>query len=1079
MISLRVSVPKDMRGSSLLKAHQWAKSNLARSNPDAGAQDYTIQSVGGTPLTLSDLTNDSYDEVLLIGSVKSNPSSRHLPKTTNYPATYPDYNYPSYTRRPTRVGNRVPELLAEDIEPAMVERLVAQRGYFGGLNLIVKLQNTSSRAEDYTSPKFAALLQNMANAESRVKSNPGKVLYTSLNNTNGGILNAGEATRAFFSQMGLGKVGSQSSMKIKNWARETRKYGLDDTLAFKNFMNEVLEPFLVVRSANLGLLRAIRLPENSEYLLEKINKKGNKYAVFEDTPIYKKLMTYLPVKAEDFYEGIDYAIVAHPYFAYSELAEVMTDKKLLDKILAVLEAAPQSFMKQGTARSDLKVRSNLRSSLSRLLKVGDQYLYDAMQQGQLKVLQESKGDNNQNLEIDALREMFSTDIANPDNFIKQLPAKSNKILLVNGLAGFPTTPPPYWPRPIAYSVMDVIAENLQKILLSVEEGGMKEALNTSLAQTLGIAPQRGLDKSKFDDAVEIKYIGNSGDPVDLKTDKFSLFHAYHYIGNKDVDALIKSNTPADIESFSSEVSSTNRSDPDNVANHEVYAKIIFSLGEAELTRQYRKSFKPEVETELMKLTEKVVPLMTLFAGVEDYSQNKYKYTVNEGERVLILELLRRSLEDLNKKSGTTNTAFAATPLVDNAELKRIVKEICEGTEAEELEVMSFLQFKDSYDKLKAVVQRTSSMSASDRSEIQIVIDRILANASPLYSEHINDTGPIKTSTTPDPNIRLSDEGRRHLLSLNQIANNGDLGLPYLNDEIREAMITPGFSLSLNDVKVKIQGLEKAYIDRIMDIFADVNDVTLGYGRRLEALGNPPFTFLTDNSTLRGNDLERRARRLNEYYIELEDDFHELELKLTVLEAKLDTEIQAQADRINIIPPTRDEDNNYLTTASTRDLKETQNMEQLRRATENIRNSIVQVLRISPNVNALNTAQAAADPDRVLTNTDNFILKNGKFWPTGYYEIIKTTLEAYQALAPIQRDINNIYDQFNMPDNIIEDAEDMVNNIQGLLDKMDVPDAGALSAASRIGSGVRSGKERGAQTVTNTANRVKRALDILR
>ena len=63
----------------------------------------------------------------------------------------------------------------------------------------------------------------------------------------------------------------------------------------------------------------------------------------------------------------------------------------------------------------------------------------------------------------------------------------------------------------------------------------------------------------------------------------------------------------------------------------------------------------------MKLTEKVVPLMTLFAGVEDYSQNKYKYTVNEGERVLILELLRRSLEDLNKKSGTTNTAFAATP----------------------------------------------------------------------------------------------------------------------------------------------------------------------------------------------------------------------------------------------------------------------------------------------------------------------------------------------------------------------------------------------------------------------------------
>jgi hypothetical protein len=909
----------------------------------------------------------------------------------------------------------------------------------------------------------------MANAESRVKNNPGKVLYTSLNNTNGGILTAGEATRAFFSELGLGTVGSQSSMKIENWAKEIRKYGLDDTLAFKNFMNEVLEPFLVVRSANLGLLRAIRLPENSEYLLEKINKKGNKYAVFEDTPIYKKLMTYLPIKAEDFYEGIDYAIVAHPYFAYSELAEVMTDKKLLNKILAVLEAAPQSFMKQGTARSDLEVRSNLRSSLSRLLKVGDQYLYDAMQQGQLKVLQESKGDNNQNLEIDALREMFSTDIANPDNFIKQLPAKSNKILLVNGLAGFPTTPPPYWPRPIAYSVMDVIAENLQKILLSVEEGGMKEALNTSLAQTLGIAAPQGLDMGKASDAVDLKYIDDSGNKKDLNTDKFSLFYAYHNMGNEKTEAEL-AKTPADIIRFSSKVISTNYDNPDELVNHKVYAKIIFSLGEAELTRQYRKIFNPEVEKELMKVTEKVVPLMTLFAGVEDYSQNKYKYTVNEGERVLILELLRRSLEDLNKKSGTTNIAFAATPLVDNAELKRIVKEICEGTEAEELEVMSFLQFRDSYDKLKTVVQRTRNMSESDRSEIQIVIDRIVANASSLYSDHINKVGPIKTSRTPDPSSRLSDEGRRHLLSLNQIANNGDLGLPYLNDEIREAMITPGFSLSLNDVKVKIQGLEKAYIDRIMDIFADVNDVTLGYGRRLEALGNPPFTFLTDNSTLRGDNLERRAIRLREYYTELDNDFDELNLKLTVLKAKLDTEIQAQEDRIDIIPSK---------TKSTRGLKETQNMEQLRRATQNIRDSIDQVLNISLTVTLPNTAQAANDPERFLNAPNNFILRNGKFWPTGYYEIIRTTLEAYQALAPIQRDINNIYDQFNMPDNIIEDAEDMVNNIQGLSDKMDVPNTGALSRASRIGSIVRSGKERGAQTVTNTANRVKKALDILR
>jgi hypothetical protein len=223
----------------------------------------------------------------------------------------------------------------------------------------------------------------------------------------------------------------------------------------------------------------------------------------------------------------------------------------------------------------------------------------------MKVLKESKDANNQTLEIEALKEMISTDLADPDKFIKTLPTKQNKIMLVNGLAGFPTTPPPYWPRPIAYSVMDVIAENLQKILLSVEDGGMKEALNTSLAQTLGIAPQRGLDKSKFGDTVKLNYINYSGNKKPLDTDKFSLYYAYHYIGNEVVDALIKAKTPADIDGLLDKVASTKRDDPDDGVNHLVYAKIIVSLGEAELTRQYRKIFAPEAETQLMKLTEKV------------------------------------------------------------------------------------------------------------------------------------------------------------------------------------------------------------------------------------------------------------------------------------------------------------------------------------------------------------------------------------------------------------------------------------------------------------------------------------------
>ena len=48
---MRVKVPRDLAGGSLLKAHQWVKSSVAKSNPHSSTSDYKIQSVDGTPLT--------------------------------------------------------------------------------------------------------------------------------------------------------------------------------------------------------------------------------------------------------------------------------------------------------------------------------------------------------------------------------------------------------------------------------------------------------------------------------------------------------------------------------------------------------------------------------------------------------------------------------------------------------------------------------------------------------------------------------------------------------------------------------------------------------------------------------------------------------------------------------------------------------------------------------------------------------------------------------------------------------------------------------------------------------------------
>ena len=1037
MISLRVSVPKDMRGSSLLKAHQWAKSNLARSNPDAGAQDYTIQSVDGTPLTLSDLTNDSYDEVLLIGSVKSNPSSRHLPKTTNYPATYPDYNYPSYTRRPTRVGNRVPELLAEDIEPAMVERLVAQRGYFGGLNLIVKLQNTSSRAEDYTSPKFAALLQNMANARGKVKSNPGKVLYTSLNNTNGGILTAGEATRAFFQEyLGAnitGGLGSSASNTIQNWSKEIRKYGLDDTKSFENFMNEVLEPFLVIRSANVGLLRAIRLPENSEHLLKKINKKGNKYAMFEDTPIYKKLMTYLPVKAEDFYEGIDYAIVAHPYFAYPELAEVMTDKRLLDNLLSILEAAPQSFMKQGTARSDLEVRSNLRSSLSRLLKIGDQYLYDAIQDAQLNVLKESNDANQQALEISSLEQLISTDLADPSKFIKTLPAKKNKIMLVNGLAGFPTTPPPYWPRPIAYSVMDVIAENLQKILLSADQGGAQEALAISLSHSLGVrnipTPTNPGDEVVFK-------IGNN----DVKTNQFVVFHAYYQMNNPEVMRHVADsnfNHPANSDL---KIPSNKRAKTNSKSNLKVYASLILKVEDWRIVNKFKELFSGD-NSKLLDASQKAIPLMTLFAGVEDYSQNKYKYTVNEGERVFILELLRRSLQDLNVKSGTTNTAFAGVASgMTPSELKKIIKDICENTAASENEVLTFLTFKVNYDALRAAIQ-TTTMTQAEATAYQGSVDTATNTASLVYKNYIL-TNPIPSKRGTPINSTDKTIVDDLLKKLEDELMMGDVGLQYISNEVQERIVEPGVNMTLNKIQVTIDENSKSNFGKITDIMVDVNEVTE------EALGllashksvsfgqyRPDRDFNNPASAIQQKTLLDEIDKITEFVNARNPEYQLLRLKIDGVINRLNDFNTTLINDINVFQAQQGQSRaNIQTSSYSNTLAMQRAVMRLRDLLQDVFNSIQSppsaLGRIIGQITQVSFNQWLT---MFFKRVGRF---GGRYYPKGYYESIDLCVQVVQKLSPVQKDITDNFQNFRIEQPVVS-AQDIGEALVSLASAIDL------------------------------------------
>ena len=1043
MIYLRVSVPKDLMGSSLLKAHQWAKSQLARANPNGGAQDYTIQSVDGTPLTLSDLTNDSYDEVLLIGSVKNNPS-----KTTNYPAVYPSFNYPSYTRRPSRVGNRVPELLAEDIEPSMVERLVAQRGYFGGLNLIVKLQNTSTRAEQYTSPKFASLLQKTANASRRVKSNPGQVLYTSVNNTNAGILTPGAATRSFFEEY-FGITGPNATNKITNWSKEVRKYGLDDTVAFDNFVNEVLEPFLVVSTANVGLLKALRLPENSSYLLEKINKKSrNKYAVFEDTPIYQKLMTYLPIKSQDFYEGIDYALVAHPFFAYEELAKVMVDKKFMDNLLSVLETAPTSFMKEGRSRNNLTSvgAGGLRARLSRLLKIGDQYLYDAIREGQNTVLKESKN-KDQDIDIEALRELVSADIADPDRFIKRLPGMANKVTLVNGLAGFPTTPPPYWPRPIAYSVMDTILENLQKILTNVNDGGMQEALSKSLALTLGVTESATLKTPGTQETLKkkIKVRRNFEDRF-LDTDHYGIYHSYMHMNDDKVQEVIGKiiagtgnfDINANHQNQDLKFAGPARTRPGSDSNKTKYAQIIAWFGEEQLIRKYNELFVKGDKLLETDNRDKLVPIMTLFAAVEEYSTNKYGHSVLEGERVFILELLRKSLESLTKKSGADNTAFVAAGMSES-ELRKIVKELCEGTPASENQVITFLTFKKNYDGLRAFVARRQ-MTDVEFDNLKNRVNTAVASSSLVFKNYIL-ANPLSRSRDANMTVATKKKVDEMVGQLTDELLMGDAGLQYISEDVKDKIIEPGVTMSMNKIKVKLQGISGKHFDDLIDILKDVNEITeetltLLADHKSVSFGQsyPARDFQDKTNKLHRETMANEIDDITEFVRAKNPEFQMLRLKFDNLHGKLD---DLSSDIDNLIGLVQAQGQNQFNIKT----PEYSNLQAMLRSVRRTRDLMDEVRRViqSPPSSARTLGLAIPENRFNSMRSTYFEEVKNRYYPKAYYKSIDLCLQVLSKLEPVQSDLESIYQQFRI-DLPIVTSQDMGEAVVSLAKSIEVRDA---------------------------------------
>lgn len=292
MIDMKETVPDSLRGGSLLTAHNWVRSKLAKRNP-SGSVNYTLSTPEGAPVTLSDLTslNTQYDEVIIVQDqsehIATNPKSRDTNFTSSYkpgeynpfedkkgrtgsqrlksayPIPVPDYGYPSYNR-PTRTGNNLVKLLPIDVSADMVERLIAQQGTFQAIHTLNKLSydfDLVDSPDGFTDPSMAALLQRYANAltkENHVRLNPGKPYTSNQLRKHRGLVSPREAVKEFVQErFGIENLDQEETDMLYKKAQLNKEYDMDNGEMMDDFVINALVPYLAVAPANRAMLQAL------------------------------------------------------------------------------------------------------------------------------------------------------------------------------------------------------------------------------------------------------------------------------------------------------------------------------------------------------------------------------------------------------------------------------------------------------------------------------------------------------------------------------------------------------------------------------------------------------------------------------------------------------------------------------------------------------------------------------------------------------------------------------------------------------------------------------------------------------
>ena len=257
-------------------------------------------------------------------------------------------------------------LMPDDLDPTLVQRIVAEQGLNRGLHTLNRLLLMQSPGEA-VSPQTAAILQmgDKLRMSRAVRSNPSdRTPFTQRTPYYYSPENAlGEYIKDYASAQGIVVDDSEVRVLAAD-ARLASKYGLSEA-KIEVFARNVLAEYLFAASANRGLLRTI---------------VRNNPDLREERELMQRLLAIFPQQPKAFYQGSVNVFVANPLFIYPGYADTLLTNRQINTILDFARDYPHNMRGRNLPRAMSSLVYSIRgrnSYWSRLLNatLGRRYLF--------------------------------------------------------------------------------------------------------------------------------------------------------------------------------------------------------------------------------------------------------------------------------------------------------------------------------------------------------------------------------------------------------------------------------------------------------------------------------------------------------------------------------------------------------------------------------------------------------------------------------------------------------------------------------------------------------------------------------